>query len=87
MLAQASVRSRFGRAQQVILNKTGIILITANSRWHSGWGDVEGMHPGIRTLAVGIAGIAIALPRRAFKGRWASNDALAAMQHWQETAR
>jgi hypothetical protein len=87
MLAQAIVRSRFGRVQQVVLNETGLTLTTANSRWQSGWGDVEGVHPGTRTLAVDIGGIAIALPRRAFEGRWASNDALAAMQHWQETAR
>ena len=85
-VAQASVHSRFGRTQQVVLDENGVTLTTKKSRWHSGWADVEAVRGGKKVLCIGIAGIAIALPHRAFLGPKDADDALAHMQRWLEAA-
>lgn len=95
MIAEAGVRSRFGRFQQVVLDQSGITLTTENSRWHSGWADVEMVRGGKTTLFIGISGIAIAVPRRVFLGP--KDAALPAdvtpaqfradLQRWLEAAR
>ncbi|WP_298858154.1 hypothetical protein [uncultured Sulfitobacter sp.] len=86
MIAQITMRSRFGRVQQVVLDQNGISVSTAHSRWHSGWADVALVRGGKRVLVVGISGIAIPLPRHAFLGPLDAEDALAVMQRWQEAA-
>ena len=87
MVAQLTVRSRFGRTQQITLDQTGITLQTPNSRWHSGWADVEAVRGAKNTLVVGISGIAIPILRRSFWGPLDAHDGLAVMQRWQEAAR
>jgi hypothetical protein len=87
MVAQMTTQTRFGRAQQVTLDASGITLTTESSRWHSGWADVELLRGAKNVLVVGISGIAIALPRRAFLGPLDANDALEVMQRWQVAAR
>lgn len=86
MIAQLTVGSRFGRAQQVILDYSGVTLITAHSRWHSGWGDVALVRGGKKVLVIGISGIAVVVPRRVFLGPLDADDALSVMQEWQEAA-
>lgn len=86
LIAQATVRSRFGRSQRVVLDRSGITLKTQNSRWYTGWADVQSVSAGPKTLCVGISGIAIALPRHAFLGPQDADDALALMREWQEGA-
>ena len=86
MVAQMTTQTRFGRAQQVTLDASGITLTTENSRWHSGWADVERVLGAKNVLIVGISGIAIAIPRRAFLGPLDANDALEVMQRWQAAA-
>lgn len=83
MIAQAAVRSRFGRSQQVVLESTGITLITRHSRWYSGWADVGAVRGSKNVLVVCISGIAIALPRRAFADPFDADHALASMQQWK----
>lgn len=85
-VAQASVRSRFGRTQQVVLDENGVTQTTEHSRWHSGWADVEAVRGGKKVLCICISGIAIALPHRAFLGPKDVDDALAHMQRWLEAA-
>lgn len=85
--AEATVKSRFGRAQQVILDPSGIAITTAHSRWQSGWADVEAVQGSKAVLAVGMSGIAIVLPRRAFLGPLDANDALEHMRNWQSAGR
>jgi hypothetical protein len=87
MVAQMTAVSRFGHSQQITLDATGITLVTDHSRWHSGWADVELVRGAKNVLVVGISGIAIAIPRRAFLGPLDANDALGVMQRWQAGAR
>lgn len=87
MIAQAAVRSRFGRAQRIVLDASGVTLTTNDSRWHSGWRDVQTVRTGKKVLCIGISGIAIAVPRRAFLGPQDADDALSAAQRWLEDAR
>lgn len=37
VMAEASVKSHFGRQYHVSLDSSGITVTTDNSRWHSGW--------------------------------------------------
>lgn len=86
LIAQATVRSRFGRSQRVVLDQSGIVLTTQNSRWQTAWADVQSVSAGPKTLCIGISGIAIALPRRAFLGPQDAEEALALMRRWHEGA-
>jgi hypothetical protein len=86
VMAEASVKSHFGRQYHVYLDSSGITVTTDNSRWHSGWHDVSVVRGGKQVLAVGISGIAIAAPRRVFLGPDDATDALGVMQAWQEGA-
>lgn len=86
VMAEASVKSHFGRQYHVSLDSSGITVTTDNSRWHSGWHDVSVVRGGKLVLAVGISGIAIAVPRRVFLGPDDATDALGVMQAWQEGA-
>jgi hypothetical protein len=85
VMAEASVKSHFGRQYHVSLDSSGITVTTDNSRWHSGWYDVSVVRGGKQVLAVGISGIAIAVPRRVFLGPDDATDALSVMQAWQES--
>ena len=87
VIAQNSVRTRFGRAQQVTLDQSGITIVTPNSRWHSGWADVELLRGGKTVISVCISSVAIALPRSAFLGPQDADEALLTMYSWQEGAR
>lgn len=87
MIAEVSVRSRFGRAYTVTLDAQGITITTLNSRWRTGWEDVAVVRGSKQTVAIGISGIAIPLPRRCFLGPDDASDALGRMREWQEAAR
>ncbi len=87
MIADISARSRFGRSQQIKLNQTGITIITAISRWQSGWADVELVRSGKTVIAVCISGVAITLPRHAFLGPQDADEAVSVMLSWQEATR
>jgi len=84
LMAELSVRSRFGRGYSVLLDENGMTLVTQNSMWQTGWADVSAVCGGKTTLAVGISGIAIALPHGEFDGPDDVAQALEfAQQHWQ----
>jgi len=87
IVAHMTVASRFGRRQLITLDALGITLVTDHSRWHSGWADVELVCGAKNVLVVGISGIAIPIPRRAFLGPRDADDALETMQRWQAAAR
>ena len=87
MIAQVSARSRFGRFQQITLDQNGITIITAHSRWHCGWADVELVRGGKTVIAVCMSGVAITLPRRVFLGPQDADQALMVMKAWQEATR
>lgn len=86
VMAEASVKSHFGRQYHVSLDQSGITVTTDNSCWHSGWYDVSVVRGGKQALAVGVSGISIAVPRRVFLGPDDATDALGVMQAWQESA-
>lgn len=86
VMAEASVKSHFGRQYHVSLDSSGITVTTDNSRWHSGWHDVSVVRGGKQVLAVGISSKTIAVPRRVFLGPDDATDALGVMQAWQENA-
>ncbi|MEH6644562.1 hypothetical protein [Sulfitobacter sp.] len=86
IIARRSVHSRFGRGYSIVLGDAGLTLITQNSHWHSGWGDVALVRGGKAVLVVGISSMSITLPRRVFAGPRDAEDALQTMQDWREAA-
>jgi hypothetical protein len=86
LMADLSVRSRFGSRYTALLDGGGLTLMTAHSRWQTGWADVATVCGGKTTLAIGIAGIAIALPRSAFADPQDAADALEFARQRQEAA-
>lgn len=86
MMAQMSLRSRFGRRYTATIDRDGVTFTTAHSRWHSDWGDVAAVRGG-SAIAICISAIALPLPRRSFLGPQDADAALTAMQRWQEAAR
>lgn len=86
VVAQASVRSRFGRRQQVNIGPEGITLRTAHSEWHSGWGDVVAVRGGKTCICLAVSAVALTLPLRAFANTPDANHALKTMQAWQSEA-
>lgn len=85
-VAELTVASRFGRAQQVRLDAGGIALRTGQSQWHSGWGDVEAVLGGKTCICIAISGIALPLPLHAFANPPDVTHALQTMQTWQREA-
>lgn len=86
IVAQASVESKFGRAQQVKLDAEGITLRTAHSQWHTGWEDVSAVRNGKTCVSVAVSGIAFTLPHRAFANPPDIEQAVQMMLRWQSDA-
>ncbi|MEP5029069.1 MAG: hypothetical protein ABJR02_00170, partial [Marinomonas sp.] len=86
LTAKLTAQSRFGRGYEATVNAHGITVVTSSSHWHSGWADVSVVRGGKTTLAVGISGIVIPLPRRAFLGPQDADEALCEMLEWQGAA-
>ncbi|MGB5866174.1 MAG: YcxB family protein [Sulfitobacter sp.] len=86
IVTNMAVGSTFGPAYQVNITEQGLSIVTGQSRWQSGWGDVAAVCGTKNTIAVVISDIVIAVPRRAFLGPLDAKDALDTMQNWQRAA-
>lgn len=86
IVAQASVASKFGRAQQLRLSAEGLTLRTAHSQWHTGWADISAVRNGRDCISIAVSGIAFPLPHRAFANPPDVEQAVQMMQLWQSNA-
>ena len=68
-MARIVCNSNFGRGGRMEFDDAGLVLNTNNSEWRTGWGDVEEVLLGKRSLSIGISGIVLILPLSAFESK------------------
>ena len=85
-LARAVEEARFTRQGAAEISADGFALTAPDSRWKTGWADVETVLGTKRALVVVVSSIALIVPRDAFENAEEAECALAAMQGWQAGA-
>ena len=82
VLAEASVQSRFGSENRIVMGPDGFKLHGGDSLWQMPWSDVEDVRLGKKAIAIVTGGVALPVPVSAFEDRRAAEAAFADVQTW-----
>lgn len=85
-LATIVTTSRFGKGGRMICDDRGVQLLTDNSTWQTGWGDVEEVLLGKKSLSIAVSGIVLILPLSAFADLAEMGQVHGQLQGWFDAA-